>query len=511
MNNCFSSANRKIAFLIFSTFAALLLSDPVWAQSSSAKGQIIFDRYYTVKCQSQHCGYARYAVRQSPDKITFLSYTNMTLSIMEQDMHIVVKSISHEKPTGELISMQTTTWTNGVRSTKKAMLQDNQLQVTTELASQKSTEHFAIPPGGFTTDLAVERLIKPLLNQPGQCLELTVLSLEGGPSLFIPTTIEVISPETIQAYSQAVSAIKVKLTLTVQDMELITYSWFDQQGSLANRMSFGGLDIFLQAAEKEHAKKTPGKADLTNIALLAPKVPLKNPANASRAVYRLSLKDDQPFSFSLPQTDMQQVLAKGPNYLDVQITRQATKAFANQPPQQVPEELKEYLRPSLYLDWQNPVLKAAAKGIPVDSENPWDLALALWKYADETISTKELGVYFDPASKVLANRRGDCTEHAVLLAALARARGLPSRIVTGLVQVSGLVGHQTVFGYHAWTEVWINGQWIALDAALAQAPADVSHIALGVSAQNASDPAVATTVGLFQVIGNLEIEVLQQE
>jgi transglutaminase-like putative cysteine protease len=272
-----------------------------------------------------------------------------------------------------------------------------------------------------------------------------------------------------------------------------------------------GLDLFLQAAEKEQAKKTTGKADLTSIALIVPKVPLKNPANASRAVYRLTLKNDKPFSFDLPQTDMQKVLAKGPNYLDVQITRQSTKAFANQPSQPVPQKLRQYLRSSLYLDWKNPALKAAAQGIRVDSQNPWDLARALWKYANQTISTKDLGVYFDTASKVLASRRGDCTEHAVLLAALARARGLPSRIVTGLVQVSGLAGRGTVFGYHAWTEVWINGQWISLDAAMNQAPADVSHIALGVSALNSSDPAADTAGGLLQVIGNLEIEVLQQE
>ena len=38
----------------------------------------------------------------------------------------------------------------------------------------------------------------------------------------------------------------------------------------------------------------------------------------------------------------------------------------------------------------------------------------------------------------------------VLLAALARARGIPSRAAVGLVYVGALKG----FGYHMWTEVW---------------------------------------------------------
>ncbi len=294
-------------------------------------------------------------------------------------------------------------------------------------------------------------------------------------------------------------------------MEIATYSWLDEQGALASLTSVGGLDLFLQAAEKKQAKNKTGKPDLVSITLIVPKVPLKDAANASRAVYRLTLKNPATQPPEIPETAMQHVLAKGPNYVDVQITRQSSEQFSEKPTEPVPQELQEYLRSSLYLDWQNPALKAGAQGIRVDSQSRWDLARALWKYANETISTKDLAVAFDPASRVLATRRGDCTEHAVLLGALARARGLPSRIVTGLVQVNDFGTHNVVFGYHAWTEIWIDGVWVSLDAALNQAPADVSHIALGISAWNASDPTVDMVAGLLQVIGNLEIEVLQQE
>jgi len=53
---------------------------------------------------------------------------------------------------------------------------------------------------------------------------------------------------------------------------------------------------------------------------------------------------------------------------------------------------------------------------------------------------------------------GDCNEHAVLLAALGRAVGVPTRLVAGVVYVDG------AFLYHAWCEVWL-GEWVAVDPA----------------------------------------------
>ena len=73
------------------------------------------------------------------------------------------------------------------------------------------------------------------------------------------------------------------------------------------------------------------------------------------------------------------------------------------------------------------------------------------------------------ALSTLENRVGDCNEHAVLLAALARAAGIPCRIEAGLVYM------KERFYYHAWNLVYL-GRWITVDALFGQIPADVSHI-----------------------------------
>ena len=495
----------------------VLLSLPVWAkqthsQATSSKPAITFDRYYIVELQGQRCGYARTAARTSSDQLTFLTYVRITLRQLGQNMLVVLKSISRETPAGELISIDQTVFTNGTEIKKKAVVQGKELVVTSTLLGRQVVERFAIPADGFVTESSADNLIKPLLDKPGERLELTILSLEGGQTPFLPFSMEVIGPETISAYGQAVSAVKVAAKVTMGSFELPSFSWCDQEGPLATRANLGGFSLYLYAASEAQAKETQGAVDLTGVSTIVPKVSLKDPVRATRAVYRLKLKNSRGSMIDLPQTDMQRVLARGQDYLDVEVTRQDAKRFAAVTNQEPPQELSKYLQYSLYLDWRTPSVKAAAQTVPCDSDKPWDIALGLWRYVDRTIFIKNLEVYFDPASKVLASHQGDCTEHAVLLAALARAKGLPSRLVVGLTQVPRRTGRETIFGYHAWTEVWIDGLWVSLDAALQQAPVDVSHIALGVSAANSSEPlgnVVAT--GMVQIIGNLQIELLRQE
>ena len=503
--------NRQRASLIWPTLAVLLLSVPARADSASAKGKLTFDRYYAVELQGQRCGYVRAAVRESADRVTTLTYIRITVRQLGQDMLMVVKSLSHARPDGDFISIDQTAYTNGTEVAKTAVLEGDELVVTTTLFGQQAVERYPVPEDGFVTEAAVDPLIIPLLAKPGSRLAFTLLSLEGGLSPFMPMTMEVIGDEIIQAYGQAVSATKVAAVVTIDSIDFPSTNWCDDQGVLAMRMAVGGMDIFAYAADKEQAKKPADGASLDSISVVVPKVPLAEPAKARRATYRLTLRSPDENVLILPETDMQKVVARGQDYVDVEVIRQQPPAWPSEIALERPQEIEECLKSTLYLDWRNPAVKAAAESVAADSENPWEIALALWKYVDEAIYIKSYAVAFDPASNVLATGKGDCTEHAVLLAALLRARGLPSRVVVGLTQVPGIAGRKAIFGYHAWNEVWIDGNWISLDAALGQAPVDVSHIALGVSAVDGADPLRDVSAGLSRIMGNLDIEVLSQE
>ncbi|MBI2962554.1 MAG: transglutaminase domain-containing protein [Deltaproteobacteria bacterium] len=122
--------------------------------------------------------------------------------------------------------------------------------------------------------------------------------------------------------------------------------------------------------------------------------------------------------------------------------------------------------------------------------------LLLWVYRS---LAKVPTVSVPNALQVLEQRRGDCNEHAVLYAALARAAGLPARIASGAVYMPGEGGAAGAFYYHAWNEVWL-GEWVAVDPTFGQFPADATHVKL---AEGGPDKDVA----LLGMIGRLRLEV----
>ena len=80
------------------------------------------------------------------------------------------------------------------------------------------------------------------------------------------------------------------------------------------------------------------------------------------------------------------------------------------------------------------------------------------------------------AAEALRTHSGDCTEYAVLLAALARAKGIPARITYGLVYADRFSGKKDVFSPHTWVQAWITNRWQSYDAGIGQF--DATHIAL---------------------------------
>jgi hypothetical protein len=83
-------------------------------------------------------------------------------------------------------------------------------------------------------------------------------------------------------------------------------------------------------------------------------------------------------------------------------------------------------------------------------------------FADKAIPSKTYRRSFDIASRVARTGEGDCTEHAVLLAALARATGKPSRVVIGVLLIE-TENEVSAFG-HAWTEIYDATGWRLADA-----------------------------------------------
>ena len=140
---------------------------------------------------------------------------------------------------------------------------------------------------------------------------------------------------------------------------------------------------------------------------------------------------------------------------------------------------RSWLEPTFVIDFDQPAVASLYDELRQSGAGPYSreqLAQFVARVVDEAP-----GRGWDVASRVATRRDGDCTEHAVLLTALARRSGIPARVVLGvaIVQVNG--GYAT-YG-HAWSELREDGRWVVADASLTGLEAPVRYLPLGVLEQ----------------------------
>ena len=156
---------------------------------------------------------------------------------------------------------------------------------------------------------------------------------------------------------------------------------------------------------------------------------------------------------------------------------------------------KELLQDSSEIQSDHPVIRALARELTKGETQAWVAAKAinLWVYSN---MRKELVDTFT-ALDALRERKGECQSHTNLFTAVARAAGIPTKIVNGLVYSKDYDG----FVYHAWPEVYV-GEWRALDPTMGQNIVDATHIKLSEGEQ----------AGQFEVIkfiGKIQIELIE--
>jgi hypothetical protein len=140
-------------------------------------------------------------------------------------------------------------------------------------------------------------------------------------------------------------------------------------------------------------------------------------------------------------------------------------------------DLKKYLDAEVSIPVFDPAIQRTAQQIVKNESDLWKRALAIHDFVYRTLE-KRAFVSLPDALEALQKKQGDCNEHAALYTALARAAGIPTRTVVGLVYSDILQSNQVPgFFYHAWVEVFTGQQWIAIDPTWNQIPADVTHLA----------------------------------
>ena len=261
-------------------------------------------------------------------------------------------------------------------------------------------------------------------------------------------------------------------------------SWLNDQGDVVKEESPAG---FVFIAEPEFRAKDIAKSSGEILSAVA--VPLQGPSpelsGLQQISYRLTLPEGGEF-----ELDGDRQTLEG----DVITLRR----------EEIPEggegagdcdDQERHLAATPYIQVHDPAIDRLAQSLHLEDLDPRQrlTTISQWVFAN---LEKRPVMGIPDAATTLANRRGDCNEHAALFAALARNAGLPTRIA------SGVMLHKGAFYYHAWNEVCVAGSWISVDTTLNQIPADLGHIKF-VEGETREQARIGA------LLGKLSIEVLK--
>ncbi|MEO0081940.1 MAG: transglutaminase domain-containing protein [candidate division WOR-3 bacterium] len=264
--------------------------------------------------------------------------------------------------------------------------------------------------------------------------------------------------ERIKVGGEEVEGLKVKTRLGQVEMT----SWLDENGMPLVELSPPRMRSVRTTPEKAMAMEGgQTRLDLLRMFRVPVVAVIDEPSRVCRARLEISGLDPGEFRF---ESDHQKMVSKSPFVLEI-TSPAAPERFSAPVAGQ-----DEFVKASLTVQSDNEAIRR--KALEVVGQQP-DLVAAVrqlvsWVF---TAVAKEPTASFPTALDVLRNMRGDCNEHAVFFAALARSLGIPTKLVAGLVYMDG------AFYYHAWNEVFL-GQWIPVDATFGEFPASALHLKL---------------------------------
>ena len=278
-------------------------------------------------------------------------------------------------------------------------------------------------------------------------------------------------------------------------LNVLSRTWASDEGVILRQDVPGMMQMTMQLVTEAQAL-----ADIEPF-LLASSVPVQQEMGRPEELQqvRLEVRDGGGEPDTLFPTTSRQTVAPGGEAAVLTVRAAAAPATTGQLPFTTPE-LQPYLQPSDMAQAADPQLVAQAREIIGDERAAWPAAQRLMRW----VNREMVKVASEPrplsALEILQLKRGDCTEHAVLLAGLAQAVGIPARMVAGLAYSA------RAYHYHAWNELYV-GEWVEMDATWGQATVDAGHIQVAASALESAALA-RMSLAASKTMGALKLTVL---
>lgn len=225
--------------------------------------------------------------------------------------------------------------------------------------------------------------------------------------------------------------------------------------------TIGGMTFEYISCSREFALRKTEKVSLASMAVIHSPVRLNNPEKAKRIRYHLIPITN--IELEIPSCDNQSVEKSEDGSIFVTVHPAKEPDGISFPYTGTDKGAQEALKPTEILQCDDENIIALARKAVGKTKDAAKAARKIEAFAHGYIKPSGSSAYAS-AVEVANERKGDCTEYAVLMAAMCRAAGIPARVMSGYVYCDYFDGKWHVFVPHAWTEVYIGDKWIGLDA-----------------------------------------------
>jgi len=470
-----------------------------------------FDQYYSVYVGESKCGWAHTEMVRTGDRIITRQAMILRLARQENSMEMVNDVQLTESVDGHPLAFSAKTAVTGMGATTyQGSIQDGKATMTITQGNQSVRHRFDMPGDVAMAWGAYRKAIAEGLH-PGTHYEVASFDPSLGPGQFLRSTVALDGPVTMTFGGKHYTGLR-DITRTKSPIAMTATSLLDERGfPVISEIPLGMLTITLVAVDPKEALENIHAKELFLQSFVTLDKPLELP-KAGPMYLKIQLLSQPQGSMDLPETTIQRIVQRDAQ----QIVLELSPGFSAPPAATMPAattsaptttrsaDTERYLADSSYLNLNDPLLRKLVADAMKPEDAPLAKARTLCRLVYNHITEKDLSVPFASAAEVARSRQGDCTEHGVMLTALGRIAGLPTRAVIGLVYIPDAPPHGA-YGYHMWTQFLIDGRWVDFDATRPNVHTTGDHIALAIS-DLTDEGFISQVFSVVHMMGQLRIE-----
>jgi hypothetical protein len=371
-----------------------------------------------------------------------------------------------------------------------------------EITGKGASKPMSVPcPAGTGGFNAVDGSLVRQPMKPGEKRSLPVWDI--GTSQFATEELVARDYEPVKLLSGTVRLLRIDRVTRLGTTEIKGAVWTDRRGERLKASSESlGMESFVTSQAVATGAIEAIDLDRLLKTAIALDRPLDRPHETRRVRYRVHLEGGNPATM-FDSGPSQQVRSIDAHTAEVTVLAIRPNDGSGDRRAKADPPTKADREPSSLIQSDSPKIVAQARAIAADEKDPWKICVALEQWVNAWIIHPDYTQVMDTAADVMESRRGDCTEYSVLLAALARARGIPARVAMGLVYT------RQSFAYHMWDEVYLSGRWVPIDATLGRGGIGAAHLKIAHSSFD-GPTAYNSLLPVAQAAGRLKIEVLEE-